>query len=152
MSLTKILSDARQRKSTRIWFMILLLVIIIVLYFTVGKMKGLLIGLAIIILAAIGIQVMDYDIDLGKMIETGGNIQASRVQHTNDGVTLYGSCVTDDLNCIDFTTQAQAQEKYQGCMDQILKNNPNITDLNELDVYGLDGDNDGIVCEALPAG
>lgn len=152
MSLSKTLSDARQRKNTRIWFMVLLLVIIAVLYFTVGKMKGLLIGLAVIILAAIGIQVTNYDLDLGKMIETHGDIQASRVQHTNDGVTLYGSCVTDDLNCADFSTQTQAQEKYQWCMDQILANNPAITDPNALDVYGLDGDKDGIVCEALPAG
>ena len=42
-----------------------------------------------------------------------------------------------DYNCSDFATQPEAQAVYERCG----------TDINR-----LDGDNDGIVCEALPAG
>lgn len=43
-----------------------------------------------------------------------------------------------DYNCSDFKTQVEAQmfyEKHGGPME---------------DIYRLDGDNDGIVCESLP--
>lgn len=150
MSLKKTLSDARQRKNTRILFMVLLAVVLVVLYLAGIIKKGFLIGLGIVLLAAIGIETFDYDLDLATLRETG-SIEESRVQHTNQGITLYGGCVTDDLNCSDFLTQEDVQAKYQQCMDQVLEKNPDITDPNELDIYGLDGDKDGVVCEALPA-
>ncbi len=150
MSLKKTLSDARQRKSTRLRFMVLLGVILVVLYITGVIKKWFLIGLGIVLLAAIGIETFDYDVDLGTLRDTG-SIQESRVQHTNKGVTLYGGCVTKDLNCSDFATQPEAQAKYQQCMDQVLEKNPKVTKPRQLDIYGLDGDKDGIVCEALPA-
>lgn len=152
MSLKKTLSDARQRKNTRLRFIVLLAVVLVFLYLIGVIKKWFLIGLGIVLLAVFGIQMMDHDLDLGRLRETG-NIQESRVQHTNKGVTLYGSCITSDfdLNCADFATQKEAQAKYKSCMDSILADNPNVTDLNKLDIYGLDGDKDGIVCEALPA-
>lgn len=150
MSIKKTLSDARQRKSTRLRFMVLLAVVIAVLYITGVIKKWFAIGLGIVLLAAIGIQTFDYDLDLGTLWKTG-SIEESRVQQTNKGVTLYGWCVTKDLNCSDFATQPQAQAKYQQCMDQVLAKNPNVTEPSKLDIYGLDGDKDGIVCEALPA-
>lgn len=42
-----------------------------------------------------------------------------------------------DYNCSDFLTQKEAQAVYNACGS---------------DVNRLDGDNDGMVCEALPAG
>ena len=76
-------TNARNTKSTRIWFMVLLLAIIVLLFLFGIIKKGFAIGLAILILAAIGIETFNYDLDLGKLWETG-DIQASRVQHTKE--------------------------------------------------------------------
>jgi hypothetical protein len=40
---------------------------------------------------------------------------------------------------------------YERCMNKILEYNKDVENAVSLDVYGLDGDKDGIVCEALPA-
>lgn len=50
---------------------------------------------------------------------------------------LAGVALAQDLNCSDFTTQAEAQAVY----------NQDPSDPN-----GLDRDNDGVACEALPGG
>jgi hypothetical protein len=152
------LQKARNTKSTRLWFMVLLLVIIIVLYMMGIIKKGFAIGLGILLLAAIGIQTLDYDLDLGTLWETG-SIKESRVQQTKDGVVLKGDCVRPagkskefDLNCSNFATQAEAQAKYDYCAAQIAKNNKGLDNAKiiNLDVYGLDGNKNGVVCEALP--
>jgi micrococcal nuclease len=48
-------------------------------------------------------------------------------------------CSYNAYNCSDFTTQAEAQEVYEYCMQQVKK-----------DIHGLDGDKDGVACESLP--
>lgn len=48
-------------------------------------------------------------------------------------------CTGPYLNCSDFATHAAAQACYEYCMS-----------LGYGDVFGLDGDNDGIACESLP--
>lgn len=152
------LQKARNTKSTRIWFIILLIVIVAVLYFLDIIKKGFAIGLVIILLAALGMQVFDYDLDLGTLWRTG-DINQSRVQYTSDGLTLIGSCVKPqgqakdfDLNCSNFSTQKEAQAKYDQCADEIASYNTGKTaaEIKNLDIYGLDHDKDGIVCEALP--
>ena len=100
----------------------------------------------------------DYDLDLKTLRDTG-SIQASRIQHTKDGIVLRGDCVTaqrnsaSDLNCANFKTQEEAQAKYDQCAEQIASYNAGKTteQIKNLDIYGLDGNNNGIVCEALPA-
>ncbi len=153
------LQKARNTKSTRIWVIILLIVIVAVLYFLGIIKKGFAIGLGIILLTALGLQVFDYDLDLGTLWRTG-SIEESRVQYTEDGIMLVGSCVkpqgstTDyDLNCSNFTTQEEAQSRYEACASEIARNNAGKTEsqIKNLDIYGLDGDKDGIVCEALPS-
>lgn len=148
--------NARNTKSTRIWFMVLLLAVIILLYVLGIIKKWFAIGLGILILAAIGIETFNYDLDLGKLWETG-DIQASRVSHTKDGLKLMGICALpakggdNDLDCKNFSTQAEAQAKYDECANEIASYN-NGVDANKvksLDIYGLDRDKDGIVCEAL---
>ena len=52
---------------------------------------GFAIGLGIILLAAIGIETMNYDLDLGSLW-AGKSIAESRVTHTKDGLKLMGSC------------------------------------------------------------
>ena len=85
------LEQARNTKSTRIWVMVAIAVILLVLWW-MGKIKtSIAVGLGIIILAAIGIETMNYDLDLGSIL-SGKSIQESRVTHTKDGLTLMGSC------------------------------------------------------------
>ena len=113
------------------------------------------IGFIILMLGALGMQVYDYDLDLGKLWETG-SLSESRVETLKDSdgnsyQVITGTCnrADFDLNCDDFFTQEEAQNQYDVCADSIQSNNPDI-DLSKLDIYGLDGNNNGIVCEALP--
>jgi hypothetical protein len=149
---------ARNTKSTRIWVMIGLLAILFLLWWF-GKIKtAFAVGLGIVLLAAIGVQTMDYDLDLGSLW-AGKSIQESRVQQ-KDGVKLMGSCVAAsaknkaDLDCSNFKTQSEAQAKYDQCADQIASNNKSLdkAKIMSLDIYGLDGNKNGIVCESLPRG
>ena len=48
-------------------------------------------------------------------------------------------CKKNTLNCADFSTQYNAQQFYLYCLSQ--KRN---------DIHRLDGDNDGVACEANP--
>ena len=49
------------------------------------------------------------------------------------------NCTGPDLNCADFSTQAEAQACFDYCKGR-----------GYGDIHGLDGDNDGIACESLP--
>lgn len=120
------------------------------------KVRWLMIGFIILMLAAFGMEVYDYDLDLWKLWETG-SLEESRVETVKDSDgnsqrIITGNCnrADFDLNCDAFSTQWEAQAKYNQCADSVAANNPGI-DTKKLDIYGLDGDNDGIVCEALPA-
>jgi hypothetical protein len=99
------------------------------------------------------LEVFDYDLDLETLRRTG-DIQESRVQNVK-GVKLIGDCVIadagDDLNCANFTTQPEAQTVYEKCVNRIKAYNSDKSaeEIARLDVYGLDGDKDGIVCEHL---
>jgi hypothetical protein len=149
----KTFSELRASKNARMIFLGVLLVILVILYFTWGKAKGILIGLMVLVAIAMGVEATNYDIDLGKLFETG-NVQESRVQtlKAKDGSTarVFGTCIKQDINCDAFKTQGEAQAKYDTCAAIIKKDNPSITNINALDIYGLDGNNNGIVCEALP--
>jgi len=153
------LQKARNTKYIRILFIVLLIIIVIALYFFGLLKKGFAIGIGIVLLAALGFQVFDYDLDLGKLWQTG-SLEQSRVQYTNDGIKLMGECVKAsgstkdfDLNCENFTTQKEAQAKYEFCAQEVASYNVGQTasKIKSLDIYGLDGDNDDIVCEDLPA-
>jgi hypothetical protein len=74
--------------------MVGLAVILFILWWTNIIKTGFAIGLGIILLAAIGIETFDYDLDLGKLWETG-SISESRVSHAKIGGTelkLMGTC------------------------------------------------------------
>ena len=147
---------ARNTKSTRIWFMVAIAVILFVLWW-MGKIKtSIAVGLGIIVLAAIGIETMNYDLDLGSIL-SGKSVQESRVTHTKDGLKLMGSCALPtkwegDLNCANFATQSEAQAKYDQCASEIASYNQDVdtAKVKSLDIYGLDGNKNGVVCEALP--
>jgi hypothetical protein len=72
-----------------------------------------------------------------------------------------GSCVKPigrysdaDLDCANFKTQDEAQAKYESCANEVAKYNEGKTpsQIKSLDIYGLDGNKNGIVCESLPRG
>lgn len=133
---------------------ILMLIVILLLIFW-GKAKGMLIVILVLLAMAMGLEWYNGDADLGKLWETG-SYSESRVETVKDSEwnsirVITWACNRDDfdLNCADFTTQGEAQAKYNACADEVAANNPGI-DTRKLDIYGLDGNNNGIVCEALP--
>jgi len=65
------------------------------------------------------------------------NAVAVTVLVTGMSYPLAGVAVAQDVDCTDFSTQAQAQAVY---------------DQDPSDPNGLDRDNDGVACEALPGG
>ena len=79
------------------------------------------------------------------------------MQHTKDGLKIMGACVKpvgndkNELDCNNFATQAEAQAKYDQCTDEIASYNDGVDakKVKSLDLYGLDRDKDGVVCEAL---
>jgi hypothetical protein len=91
---------------------------------------------------ATGLEVADKDFNLKKLWETG-SLKESLMQRDADGNLTNIGMICDaqaegyyNYNCDDFETQFEAQVIYDQCG----------TDINR-----LDGDKDGIVCEALPA-
>lgn len=133
-----------------------LMLIVILLIFFWKKATGILIIILVLLAIAMGLEGFDYDADLQKLWETK-SYSASRVETVKDAEgnsvrIITGNCNRKefDLNCKDFATQNEAQAKYNECAKVIAKNNPGI-DTKKLDIYGLDGNNNGIVCEALPA-
>jgi hypothetical protein len=149
---------ARNTKSTRLWFIGLVAVVVAVLWYLKIIKTGFAIGLGIVLLAAFGIETFNYDLDLGQLWKTG-NIQESRVTHTKDGLKLMGSCALPasgkgDLNCDNFKTQGEAQAKYDQCATEIASYNQgtDAAKVKSLDIYGLGGNKNGVVCEALPKG
>lgn len=142
------LQTARNSKGRRIWLLVVLLLILLAMYFIGGKMKGLLLVLIVVVLSALGLQLTDWDLDLQTLRQTG-SLQESRVEYKQGLKILWSDCVSDTLNCANFTTQPEAQAKYEACAAKIAADNAWATNVKSLDIYGLDGDNDGIVCEAL---
>jgi len=114
------------------------------------KAKVVLWIILILLVSAFGVEYFDYDVDLGKLWETG-SVSDSRVEHKN-GMKIFGEdCASNNLNCDDFKTQPEAQKKYLYCADKIAADNDTTGEIvRSIDVYGLDRDKDGIVCEALP--
>jgi hypothetical protein len=141
----------RYNRTVRTIVLVALLLILLAMYFFYGKMKWLLLVLIVVITLALGIHVADYDLDLGTLMHTW-SFTESRVQ-TKKWVKIIGSdCLSDNLNCSNFKTQSEAQDKYEYCADKIASQNAgqDKAAIKRLDVFGLDGDKDGVVCEALP--
>ncbi len=151
MGLKEQLNVCRESKNCRLWIIWALIVIVILLLIFWGKAKGVLWTILIILFVAFWIQVADYDLDLWKLWETGGNIQESRVMQKGGLKVFWSDCITNNLNCSNFKTQAEAQAKYDTCAEKIAADNNATKDaVRNIDVFGLDKDKDGIVCESLP--
>lgn len=150
MKILEKLSVCRQNKNCRLTLIGVLILIVVALLVFWWKAKIALWIILILLVSAFGVEYFDYDVDLGKLWETG-SVSESRVEHKN-GIKIFGEdCASNNLNCADFKTQWEAQEKYDYCADKIADDNQTTKEnIRSIDVYGLDRDKDGIVCEALP--
>ena len=138
--MAKEVSKWRRSKKTRLAIIIGLLVIAAIIAFLFEKTRIIMIGVIITLLVALGLEVGNTDVDLGKVIETG-SLSESVIERDEDGNMILGTmCEAGSYNCDDFATQAEAQEVYESCGGA------------ENDVHGFDRDGDGLACEGLPKG
>lgn len=146
------LDKYRYNRNLRTIVLVILLLIVLGMLIFWGKMKGLLIVLLVLIVGALGLHIVDYDLDLWTLLKTG-SFTESRVQ-TKNGLKILGTeCSTNNLNCSDFASQEAAQEQYEKCSKKIARDNQrDEAQIKSLDIYRLDGDKDGLVCESLPSG
>lgn len=131
------LSKMRRSKNSRLILIAALLVVLGIMYFVFEKFRIWILGLMVILLGAFGMEMTDTDFDVQKLIETG-SFAESRVNVTENGTWLIGACQErDNFNCDNFANQEEAQKMFDDCGGV------------ENDIHRLDGDKDGIVCEAL---
>lgn len=131
----------RQSKKVRLIVIIALLVIVALLAIFVKKLRLWMIGIAVVLLAALGMEASNTDIDLGKLI-SGESVQDSMIKRDVSGNPIFGAtCEENVYNCGDFKTQGEAQEVYDTCHTS-----------ENIDRHGLDKDGDGVACQSLPKG
>lgn len=150
MTFSETLKRCRQDRRFRLSLIGICILIVVALLFFWGKAKVALWIILILLVSAFGVEYFDYDVDLSKLWDTG-SVSESRVSHKK-WLKIFGSdCIDNDLNCANFQTQSAAQTKYETCADKIAEdNNTSKENVRSIDVYGLDGDKDGTVCESLP--
>ena len=150
MSLTEKLAYYRENKNCRLAILGVLIAIVLALLVFWGKAKGLLLVILFLLFAALGMQLTNWDLDLGTLWKTG-SLTESRVMN-KDGLKILGSdCITNNLNCSNFKTQEGAQAKYDMCAIKIAADNGvDGARVKSVDVFGLDKNKNGIVCESLP--
>jgi len=135
-------SGWRRSKKFRLILIIVLLVLAGILFYFWQKGRLFVLGIIIILLAALGLEASNNDIDLGKFMQTG-SWSESKIQRDAEGNLIMGAMCdpqqTYNYNCSDFRYQEEAQEVYEKCAK------------NGLDVHGLDRDKNGIACQSLPS-
>ncbi|MGB3072769.1 MAG: excalibur calcium-binding domain-containing protein [Candidatus Moraniibacteriota bacterium] len=122
--------------------------------------KGVIGGIIVILLGALGLELSNNDFDLGSILsgnsvsdskvmrDEKGNLQkdaagnlVTRVMRDKEGnVVTSGGKSTDEYNCDDFATQPEAQQFFMKAGG-----------VNK-DTNRLDGNKDGEACESLPKG
>ncbi len=131
----------RRNKKSRLGIIIGLLIIVAIIGFVFETTRLWMIGIGVVLLAALGLEMANTDVDLGKLVETG-SVQESIIKRDENGNALYGAmCEENVYNCSNFKTQPEAQEVYDTC-----------STVENRDRHGLDRDGDGIACQSLPAG
>lgn len=106
---------------------------------TKNIIRPILIGVIGIVLVAFGLEVTNNDWDLGKLLNGEGFNQAKVMRDKSGNVVSSGGKFTDEYNCDDFETQAEAQKFFKNAGGP------------SQDTNRLDGDNDGEACEGLRA-
>jgi hypothetical protein len=137
----KHVSGLRRSKKVRLSLIVFLLIAAGILFYFWEKGR-IFVGIIIAtLLIALGLEVANTDIDLGKMVETK-SIKEAIIKRDDGGNLIMGSMCeenqTYNYNCDDFSYQEEAQKVYEKCAK------------NGLDVHGLDGNKDGVACQSLP--
>jgi hypothetical protein len=139
MSFSDKVGRIRRQKSTRLTIIVILMIVVAVMFYFWKAARIWMVGLFLILLAALGLEVSGNDWDLGQLLQTG-SLEESKIEKTESGTWLIGEeCQKEKLNCANFEWQEDAQDLFGKCGGL------------ENDVHGLDGDNDGMVCEVLPS-
>jgi hypothetical protein len=121
----------RRKSSVRIAVILILMAVLGVMYYFWKGFRIWIAALFILMIGALGLELSGTDYDLSTF---------EKIEKTDGGTWLIGEeCNKDKLNCSNFDTQQDAQDLFEKCGG--LENDPN----------GLDGDKDGLVCEALPS-
>ena len=129
----------RKSKKTRLYIIGGLLLVVLVLAFLFENLRIWMLGIGTVLLIALGLEVSNTDVDLGKMVETG-SIKESIIKRDDKGNPLFGAtCEKNVYNCSDFSTQEEAQEVYETCKTPEAR-----------DRHGLDRDGNGVACQSLP--
>lgn len=153
----------RHSKKARLYIIGGLLVLVAVLAFFFEGLRMWMLGVGAVLLIALGLETTNTDIDLGTLVETRsvsdsmierdaeGNLEAAAdggfltsILRDREGNEVPegtpGAKRTDEYNCEDFSTRAEAQIFFD--------NAGGIAG----DVNRLDGNKDGVPCQSLPAG
>ena len=139
------LTELRNSHKARLWIIGGLIAIAIAAFLLVkGTAAKVVIGGAIVLLlASFGLEASKNDYDVGTLVKTG-SLSAAHIQRDEKGnlinVDAFCNATDADYNCDDFKTQLEAQSVYERCKG-LGKN---------MEVYRLDGNKNGKVCEALP--
>ena len=139
--------ELRGNKKVRLWIIGALIILgFIAFFFAKTTWAKVIIGGAIgLLMIAFGMEAKNTDYDVVQLVKTG-SFAASQIHRDEQWNLIPGSvdafCTAQDIdyNCDDFKTQPEAQSVYERCKG--LGTN--------MDVYRLDGDKDGTVCEARP--
>lgn len=135
----------RSSHKVRLWVIGGLIVVCVALFFFVkGTTAKVILGVAIaLLLGAFGLEATQNDYDVQKLIETK-SFSESKIERDQTGnlinIDTFCNATEIDYNCSDFKTQAEAMQVYRRC-SELGKN---------MDIFRLDGDKDGLVCESLP--
>lgn len=141
------LNNLRSSHKARLWIIGVLIIVAIILLFVVkATWAKVALGVMIAILVgAFGMEATQTDYDLERLIETK-SFNESKIERDESGnlinIDNFCNAAEMDYNCSDFKTQTEAMQVYERC-SELGKN---------MDIFRLDGDKDGLVCEALPAG
>ena len=156
------LESLRTSKKARLYTIGGLLVVVAVLAFLFEGLRIWMLGIGILLLAAFGLEATETDVDMGTLFETG-SVEESQIERDSEGNLATneeggfltrvfrdmegnevaegtaGAKYADEYNCEDFETQPEAQRFFDnaGGLDN--------------DVNRLDGNKDGVACQALPA-
>ncbi len=153
----------RRNKKARLIIIGGLLLVVVLLGFLFESLRIWMIGIGLVLLVALGFEVANTDVDLGSVMQgeslsdsvierdAEGNLEASadggfltRVLRDREGNVVAegtaGAKFEDEYNCDDFETQPEAQTFFE--------NAGGVAN----DVNRLDGNKDGVACQALPAG
>ncbi len=135
----------RSSKKARLWIIGILVAIAAFLLITAKSttVKAILAGAIALLLVSFGMEASNHDYDVQKLMKTG-SFAESKIERDQKGnlINIDGFCNAQKINynCTDFKNQEEAMSVYNRCT-ALGKN---------MDIFGLDRDHDGKVCESLP--